>query len=148
MLHLRLDLEPVPGSRPRVSRWGTYYGKKHQAFRKEALALLDKMREQGNLPDDLMRGRLQVWVYFQIRKPKTSKLHIPRGDIDNYLKLILDCCTSYIWEDDIQIEQVCGYKAFVKDRGSVDLWVKEQNDNTVKTVQTNVKPTLDWVALP
>jgi len=141
MLHLRLNLNPVPASRPRVTRWGAFYGKRHQAFREEALALLENMREQGNLPKNLLSGRLQVWVFIQVKKPKTSKLDIPRGDIDNYLKLILDCCTGFVWEDDIHIEEVCGYKCFATDTGSIDLWVKERNDETIRPIQENIQPT-------
>ena len=135
MIHLRLNLDPVPASRPRVSKWGTYYGKRHQAFRKEALASFDDMRERGLLPEVLLSGGLQVWAAFYIRKPKTTKLKTPRGDIDNYLKLLLDCATGYIWEDDTQVEKVCGYKEFATGDGSIDLWVKETTDDTVRIIQ-------------
>ena len=67
MLTIRLELNPVPASRPRVSKWGTYYGKRHQAFRSEALDLLSGMREEGVLPEVPMSGKLRVWVVFSIK---------------------------------------------------------------------------------
>ena len=130
MLTVRLELNPVPASRPRVSKWGTYYGKKHQAFRSEALALLSEMREEGILPEVPMSGKLRVWVVFSIKKPKTTKLATPRGDIDNYMKLLLDCCNGIIWEDDQQIAQINAFKNYASDEGSIDLVVEEIDDET------------------
>ena len=135
MFTTRFNLNPVPASRPRVSKWGTYYGKRHQAFRSEAVALLSKMREEGLLPTVPLNGRLRVWVVFSVQKPKTTKLATPRGDIDNFLKLILDCCTGFIWEDDHQIERVCAFKGFAADEGSIDLVVEEIDDDTDGTVR-------------
>ncbi len=142
MLSIRLNLNPVPASRPRVSKWGTYYGKRHQAFRSEALALLDGMREGGLLPDAPLSGRLRVWVVFSVKKPKTTKLMTPRGDIDNFMKITLDCCTGYIWEDDHQIERICAFKDFAVGEGSIDLVVEEiDNDNGDK--ETDAHPAAD-----
>lgn len=70
-----------------------------------------------------------VWVMYRVEKPKTSKLTIPRGDIDNYNKLFFDCCTGYVWEDDRQIEQEHSCKAFTAGTGLIDLWVIERNEN-------------------
>ena len=130
MLTIRLELNPVPASRPRVTRWGTYYGKNHQAFRSEALALLSQMREDGILPEVPMSGKLRVWVVFSLKKPKTTKLKTPRGDIDNYMKLLLDCCNGIIWEDDQQIAHINAFKDFASDEGSIDLVVEEIDDET------------------
>ena len=130
MLTIRLELNPVPASRPRVSKWGTYYGKRHQAFRSEALDLLSGMREEGVLPEVPMSGKLRVWVVFSIKKPKTTKLATPRGDIDNYMKLLLDCCNGIIWEDDQQIAQINAFKNYASDEGSIDLVVEEIDDET------------------
>jgi len=130
MLKVRLEVNPVPASRPRVSKWGTYYGKRHQAMRSEAVALLSSMREQGFLPAKPMSGSLRVWVAFAVKRPKTSKLNTPRGDIDNYLKILLDCCNGIVWEDDIQIENICAHKDFADDEGFIDLWVEEKTNDT------------------
>lgn len=125
----------MPASRPRVSKWGTYYGKRHQAFQKEAFAQLDTMREASILLSDLFSGRLMVWVRYRVEKPRTSKLDIPRGDIDNYNKLFYDCCTGYVWKDDCQIEREYTCKEFTTGTGQIDLWVIERNGNeTVESI--------------
>jgi Holliday junction resolvase RusA-like endonuclease len=99
MRYLSLPLNPVPASRPRVSKWGTYYGKRHKAYRSKALALLNRMRDRDNLHNPLS-GRLIVFVLFEVERPRKTILEIPKPDIDNYLKLLLDCCTGFLWDDD------------------------------------------------
>lgn len=123
MFHIHLPLNPVPASRPRVTRWGVHYGKRHEAFRSQAKALLEDMRDSGTLPSPLMGGRLIAWVHFQVQRPKVTKLELPRGDVDNYAKLLFDCCSKFIYEDDVQIEVMSVKKSFA-DEGSIDLWLK------------------------
>ncbi len=124
-LYIRLPCNPVPASRPRVTRWGAYYGKRHTACRSETTALLEEMRGNGSLPVELLSGRLVVWALFQVEKPKTSKLVSPRGDIDNYSKLLFDCCSGFIWDDDAQIDVMSARKTWATSTGQTDLWVKE-----------------------
>lgn len=119
----------MPASRPRVSRWGTYYGKRHQAFRSEASACLEQMREQGYLPGVPLSGRLVVILAFEIERPKTTKREVPNGDVDNYAKLVLDCCTGFLWEDDTQIQLLSCQKNWAKDRPGIHVWVKEITDD-------------------
>ena len=125
MIYLHLPTNPVPASRPRISRWGCYYGKRHTACRTKTKALLEVMRDNGTLPSVLLAGRLVVWVVFQVEKPRTSKLEMPRGDIDNYAKLLFDCCTKHVWEDDVQIAIMSARKGWADGDGRTDLWIKE-----------------------
>ena len=134
MLSLRLQVNPVPASRPRVSRFGTYYGKRHQAFRSSATALLSEMRERGDLPEPPLSGRLKVQVIFHVKKPKHTTLKTPRGDIDNYCKILLDCCNKVVWGDDIQVVLMFAAKAFTDQDGWIDLWVTELSDDAVNNV--------------
>ena len=96
---LHIPVNPVPASRPRVSKWGTYYGKIYENFRNE-------MREAltGNL-NVKIDGPLDVHVEVIVRKPRTGKREFPRGDVDNYAKGILDSLTNHgnVWHDDDQI---------------------------------------------
>lgn len=103
------QIEPVPASRPRVTRWGTYYGKRYANFRKEFAGILG----QTDLPKDLpLRGRLKAIVSFFVSKPKTSKRSWPVGDLDNYLKT-LDVFNGVLWADDDQICEFDADKRFV-----------------------------------
>lgn len=96
--HVSVPTKPVPASRPRVSKWGTYYGKNYTAFRKEAEKMLADANESSSAP-------LAVVTEIVVEKPKTSKRSYPRGDNDNYEKAIWDSITQCpgIWEDDDQI---------------------------------------------
>lgn len=123
-MNLSLDLNPVPASRPRVTRWGVYYGKKYTEFRKDAVKVVSVLPE--SLPDITLPllGQLEVSATFHVKKPKTSKLKHPRGDIDNYLKT-LDILNGVVWKDDVQIVIIHGEKKWAKDQPSIELQIKE-----------------------
>ena len=106
---LRLPLNPVPASRPRVTKWGTYYAKTYKNWMKEAHDLIP----QAGAPWD---GHLSVMILFVVKKPKTTKRTNPRGDIDNYLKGILDAMTKRgYWHDDDQITTINANKRFANE---------------------------------
>lgn len=95
------NLKPTPASRPRVSRYGTYYGKNYTKFRKlaefEIPKVLDKhVTYEGSVP-------LMVQVVSYAERPKDPTKEWPRGDVDNYAKAVLDACNGKVWEDDDQI---------------------------------------------
>ena len=127
MLYLNFQVNPVPASRPRVTRWGCYYGKRHSACRAELCSLLDNMRGSEALPA-ILCGRLIVWVLFTISKPRVTKLLSPRGDVDNYVKLLFDCFNERIWKDDTQVEIMSVRKRWATNSGCTDVWIKEQSD--------------------
>lgn len=107
---VELPLKPVPASRPRVTRWGTYYGKNYTKFRDEAADLLKEAREGG------AKGPLAVFMTLACPKPKTSQRLFPRGDNDNYEKAVWDSITKCpgFWEDDDQIIFNVTHKRFVE----------------------------------
>ena len=102
-----LLVEPVPASRPRVTRWGVYYGKRYTQFRKDAEAVLEGM-ELG----EPIKTEVAVHLEFYCRLPKTTKRTAPRGDIDNYCKAVLDSCNGHLFVDDDQITKLTARKMF------------------------------------
>jgi Holliday junction resolvase RusA-like endonuclease len=104
-----IPVEPVPASRPRVTRWGVYYGKRYTRFRKEVSEILGRK----DLPKDLpLSGPLKATVKFYVAKPKSTKREWPNGDLDNYLKT-LDSFNGVFWLDDDQIVEFEAYKRFM-----------------------------------
>lgn len=107
---IRLPFPPTPASRPRVSKWGTYYGKTYKAYR----VLADKAIPQSRQP--VLTGNLRCTAEFVCKKPKTTKRQNPLGDIDNHLKAVLDAITGtkknpkLYWVDDDQIVEVTALK--------------------------------------
>lgn len=108
-----LNINPVPASRPKVSKYSTYYGKKYTAFRKEVKPLIEEL--------DLtpLEGPITISLTFNVSKPKTSKLDYPTGDVDNYCKAVLDSLNGYLYVDDKQIVHLQASKQFVEGAGSI-----------------------------
>lgn len=83
-----IPVTPVVASRPRVTRWGTYYSPKYKQFKEvdgaEALAAVECPLDQ---PLDVP---IAVSLSFICHRPKTTKRTIPVGDVDNYAKAALD----------------------------------------------------------
>ena len=98
VLVLRFFYPPVPASRPRVSKWGVYYGKTYKAYMKAAEDAIPQASEPFTV------GNLMVDIEFVCDLPKATKRLCPRGDIDNYVKAILDAITKKgYWHDDDQV---------------------------------------------
>lgn len=96
----------MPASRPRVSRWGTYYGKRYTAWRKAAAQLINPAKHTFTVP---------VYVKLELvcERPKTSQRLYPRGDVDNYAKAVLDALTEKgYWTDDDLVVRLSVEKRF------------------------------------
>ncbi len=106
-----LPLPPVPASRPRVGRWGVYYGKSYAQWKLEA----DKLLKDIDM--ELVEGPLQVEVEQVCKRPKTTKRTYPTGDVDNHAKGPLDAITRAPsgWNDDDQIVELKVTKRYAKE---------------------------------
>ena len=109
----RFPISPVAASRPRVSRWGSYYTGAYKTFRADAKPIVEEVTK-GVTPT---ADKLKVWVECFVTKPATTKLSAPRPDVDNYLKSIFDLLNGVIWEDDSQIVFVQASKAWSDNDG-------------------------------
>jgi Holliday junction resolvase RusA-like endonuclease len=125
MLYLKLDGNPVPAARPKVSRWGTYYPATYRAFRSAMDLLLRKMFAKR----EPMAGPLEVSIGVYVKRPKTSKLLYPMGDCDNYAKSYLDSLNGHAWHDDRQVIKLSIFKEFAPDGtdGWADISIKQVN---------------------
>lgn len=103
--------DPVPASRPKISRWGTYYTKTYKTWRELAAAHC----KPGTVNLD-QSVPLLVLVESVCTKARTSKLSFPKGDTDNYAKGPLDAITkvSGYWYDDRQITWLLSGKRFAE----------------------------------
>lgn len=98
-----IPLDPVPASRPRVSKWGTYYPARYRNYLKAAKDEVKKWASE-NLKAPLA-GQLQASFQFHVKRPKTSKLECPKPDLDNYVKSVLDCLSGFVFDDDSQVRR-------------------------------------------
>jgi Holliday junction resolvase RusA-like endonuclease len=125
-----LGVAPVPASRPRVSKWGAYYGKNYEKFRRE---VRDILVEQEVLTKS--SAPLHVIVEIIVDPPKTTKRAYPKGDVDNYAKGPLDSITSHgsCWNDDDQIVTLFVIKRFAvtgEPSGIYVHYAEAQNETT------------------
>ena len=102
--------DPVPASRPRVTRWGTYHTTPYKNWLDQAAKTLAACSAVKSLTD----ASLLVYVESVVTKARTSKLTRPRGDVDNYAKGPLDAITRAArhWHDDVQVTALLSTKRF------------------------------------
>lgn len=101
--------EPVPASRARVTRWGTYHAKPYKNWLKQAEEHLQSEDFRASA------GHLRVHVAIIATRARTSKLTTPKGDADNYAKAALDALThAGIWPDDKWVVDLRTTKRFAR----------------------------------
>ena len=106
-MEVQFDIIPIPASRPRVTRWATYYGKKYSQFKENMETLTNDTKFTP------LEGNIYASLRFYIQIPKSwskKKKKVKDGaycdnhaDIDNYCKAILDCLNGVYYIDDRQI---------------------------------------------
>lgn len=108
-----VPVKPVPASRPRVGRFGTYFSKNYETFRNECFNFLTKIKSM--YPTN--NKKYEVHIEFICKKPSKPANEYPIGDVDNYLKGPLDAITKVgmFWNDDTQITNLYGVKRYQKD---------------------------------
>jgi Holliday junction resolvase RusA-like endonuclease len=118
-IELFIPVKPVPASRPRVSRWGTYFSKNYEDFRNQCHNFLSKIKK--DYPQE--EGTFKVQVLFICQRPANPANKYPRGDVDNFLKGPLDALTKVgmFWFDDIQITRLIGIKRYAKAKEQVGM---------------------------
>lgn len=110
---IEVDITPVPASRPRVTRWSTYYGKKHTQYVKDVSTLGFKCTPEK--PQDPLETIIMVNTTYALPLPKSmpKKRRIELDgsfcdkniDLDNLNKLFWDSVLvdGGIIKDDSQI---------------------------------------------
>ena len=98
---------PVPASRPRVTRWSTFFPKKYTQYRE------DMKMATANTLFTPFEGNIYAQIDFFIQIPKSwsKKKKVAKqgtycdnnADIDNYCKSILDALNGVYYEDDRQV---------------------------------------------
>lgn len=111
---LVLDIEPVPASRPRVTRRGiSYYAEPYRSHKQKLKELLQK---QWPI-EPLKWKRLVIDIEVVVKRPKATKLDDPLPDVDNYAKAVLDAMNKVVIADDKYVKRLTVEKAWA-DPGS------------------------------
>lgn len=124
-----INLAPVPGSRPRVTKWSTFYPKKHTQFQKDMEQYIIAHPELITIAEAINnKGIIEVEFHIPIPKSASKKEreirantpHKQRPDIDNYCKLLFDC----LFKEDSSIYKVVASKYWTNTEGYIMLILK------------------------
>ena len=105
-----LPLNPVPASRPKIGRYGAYYGKRYSSWKHSAESMFSLLAVGVKPTDD----DFHVAVHSVVLKPRTGTLPHPLGDVDNFVKAPLDALTKaqLLWHDDKQVVTLLATKRY------------------------------------
>jgi len=101
------QVAPIPASRPRVTRWSTFYSKKYTTFKEEMeIAKTDihciPLNDKVYAKVDFFVAIPKSWPKYR-KKALNGKFCDNNADIDNYCKAILDALNGKCYQDDKQI---------------------------------------------
>jgi len=127
------NIDPVAASRPRVTRYASYYPKAYNYFRKsfkELVCALNGTREAR-------KGAVSITIVFDMPMPKswTKKKkfeligmpHTQKPDIDNLTKAVLDGLNGVWFKDDSQVSGLYAAK-YWKEKGKITVIMKDLHD--------------------
>ena len=135
IISLTFNISPVPASRPRVTRWGTFYGKKYKEFKREmGMLLIESDVPSPVNPVLWLEGLISADMTFFVPMAKSwskKKKSLKDGqfcdnnaDLDNYEKSILDSLSTVYFHDDRQIVQQKSQKIWAE-TGRIEVILKE-----------------------
>lgn len=135
MHKITFQIEPVPASRPRVGKFGTYYNKRYAQFRKDMEQLLmgKKCLYEEPLILDVIFYRMIPKSYSKKRREALDGQYIPTvPDLDNLEKALYDAMNGVIYEDDSQIVDHRVRKIWTKGDGYIEVNIERIYDITRK----------------
>jgi hypothetical protein len=102
VVEIQLPINPVPASRPRVTKQGwSYYAEPYKSFKDELKKLMGE-RSPFKEPID---ATVNVTILIICEQPKKTKLKFPKPDWDNFGKAVCDAMNGVIIKDDSQIRR-------------------------------------------
>jgi Holliday junction resolvase RusA-like endonuclease len=133
MMNLTIPFEVTPASRPKVTRYGTFYSKNYEAFRKVVGEWLDKQEKPNKIIDKTKP--IKATFKFTLTIPKSyskkkreallGKPMINKKDLDNMIKSCCDILQGRYFEDDSQIHHITANKEW-GEKGTIKINIEEQ----------------------
>lgn len=106
-----------------MSRYGVRYSKRHVEYQQHFRAWVEDIKHETEWPQ-IGRDLCGVELEFISTKARTSRILVPRYDLDNASKLILDCWTDtkLLWHDDNEIVHLASTKRFAEPDEASGTW--------------------------
>ena len=120
MIQIRLNMRGVSETRPRVTKFGTYNAPKYDSYKR---SLQYKMRGFNRLPNVPLRMEI-FFGFTPAKNADKSKYPVPKHNVDDLAKGVLDACNGILFEDDVLIEELIVTKRYV-DKDVVLITIKE-----------------------
>ena len=140
------NINPIPASRPRVTRYATFYSKAYTEFRKDFKELVEAKRVL------MVEGALSMTMLLTVKMPKSwtkkkkaehkGTYHTQTPDSDNYAKAIMDSLNGYYYADDAQVSVMTVVKKW-GDNGSIQVKIEELDQ--VDRVHENQSTIYDYI---
>lgn len=99
-----IPIAPVAASRPKVTRWSTYYSKNYIQFKKDIAKWVATQEKT------MLTGPISISIHFHVKTPASlskKKKEAMEGswclknlDVDNLQKALFDGINDYLIEDD------------------------------------------------
>ena len=119
-MKLVVEVEPLPQTRPRFSKFGGCYEPAPMKEYKRKIALVaNAFMQSNNL--EAMTGELSASVRLYRKYKRTSRRY---GDCDNHLKAIFDALNGIIYADDSQIVCCSCEKHTDKDKARIEIEIQ------------------------
>ena len=110
MIKFSVPIQPVPFPRPKFnSLTKAAFNSKRYTDYKNAVALIAKSAMRGKEP---FTGEIKLTCNFYRNKPKKQPQVSFIGDVDNYLKAIMDALNGICYLDDRQVVDAHAFKLF------------------------------------
>lgn len=134
-----LNMDFVPASRPRVTRFGSYIAEPYNTFKKQFFAFSkENLTKYGKkyLNEPLS---IDISFYREIPKSYTKKKRqlvleqgsIIKPDIDNYFKSILDSMNGIFYTDDSYVVELSGRKLYTEQNSNIVLKIQKFNNKVL-----------------
>ena len=110
-----LNISPIPASRPRFSKYGTYNTSKYSNYKKSLSIMLKQIHKTQ------IENQCRLTIKFYLPIPKMSKkkteehigmYHYKKPDLDNLLKGFMDAANGIVYKDDNIVSSIIAEKYY------------------------------------
>jgi Holliday junction resolvase RusA-like endonuclease len=119
---LKFEMRPVPKGRPRFARGRVFTPKSTSDFERAIRRSTKLQLELAGMGP--LAGTLDIGIIFEYKRPKQSTLPVPRADLDNLIKAVLDGLNEIAFVDDKQVALISAYKKW-SDKDLITVTISE-----------------------